>query len=91
MKILSDAFSHDAEHGTLPAQGGDVGVAQYPNIAAIYGLEEDAAKSYLVMELVPGDTLRERISREGSLPIEGVLGICRQIAAALWWATAGPY
>src|SRR4029077_5413420 len=38
---------------------------------------------YLVMELVPGETLRERVAREGALPVGEALGIAREIAEAL--------
>jgi serine/threonine protein kinase len=56
----------------------------HPNIAAIYGLEEDQADGvrFLVMELVPGQTLAEQIAR-GPLPIQDALAVCRQITAAL--------
>ncbi len=54
----------------------------HPNIAAIYGLEETDGIRYLVLELVPGQTLAEQIAR-GALPIEDALTVCRQIAEAL--------
>src|SRR5262249_40168936 len=50
----------------------------HPNIAAIYGLEDRA----IVMELVEGATLAERIAN-GPLPLEEALGIARQVAEAL--------
>jgi serine/threonine protein kinase/tetratricopeptide (TPR) repeat protein len=50
----------------------------HPNIAAIYGLEDRA----LVMELVPGETLAERLA-SGPLPLENAVCICNQIAEAL--------
>src|SRR6202030_2759171 len=55
----------------------------HPNIAAIYGLDEDGKRNFLVMELVPGETLQERISRDGAVPLEEALVIARQIAEAL--------
>ncbi len=59
----------------------------HPNIAAIYGLEESAGLTGLVMELVDGDDLSEKIERlraKGSgLPIDEALPIAKQIAAAL--------
>lgn len=54
----------------------------HPNIAALYGLESSAARPFLVMELVEGDTLAERIGR-GALPAEEALTYARQIAEAL--------
>jgi len=55
----------------------------HPNIAAIYGLEEEGAGvSALVMELVEGDDLSQRIAR-GAIPIDEALPIAKQIADAL--------
>jgi serine/threonine-protein kinase len=51
----------------------------HPNIATIHGLEETDGKRFLVMELVEGETLAERIGR-GPLPIEQTLEVCLQIA-----------
>ena len=53
-----------------------------PNIAAIYGLEESAGITALVMELVEGDDLSQRIAR-GAISIEEALPIAKQIAEAL--------
>ncbi len=54
----------------------------HPNIATIYGLEQSDGVHYLVMELVPGQTLAERIAK-GALPLEEALKIAGQIAEAL--------
>ena len=54
----------------------------HPNIAAIYGLEESDGVSALVLELIEGPTLADRIAR-GPLPIDEALPIARQIADAL--------
>jgi len=53
-----------------------------PGIAAIYGLEEAAGTRFLVLELVPGETLAGRLAR-GPIPVTEALGLCRQVAAAL--------
>jgi len=55
----------------------------HPNIATIHGLEQSGDTSYLVMELVSGDTLAERVKREGPVPVEEALTIAKQIAEAL--------
>ena len=55
----------------------------HPNIATIYGLEQSNGTSYLVMELVPGETLAERVKREGAVPVDEALAIAKQIADAL--------
>jgi Tol biopolymer transport system component len=54
----------------------------HPNIAAIYGIEESGGVTALVMELVEGDDLSQRIAR-GAIPIDEALPIARQIAEAL--------
>ncbi len=57
----------------------------HPNIAAIYGFEEAENKSFLVMELVEGETLSEWLKRSGSpgLAVEDGLSIGKQLAEAL--------
>ena len=55
----------------------------HPNIATIFGLEQSGGTHYLVMELVPGDTLQQRVKRDGAVPIEEALAIAKQIAEAL--------
>jgi Tol biopolymer transport system component len=54
----------------------------HSNIASIYGLEESEGKHHLILELVEGETLAERISR-GPIPADEALRIVRQIAEAL--------
>ena len=54
----------------------------HPNIASIYGLEEADGVHCLVLELVEGPTLAERI-REGAVPLEEALNIATQIAEAM--------
>ena len=54
----------------------------HPNIAAIYGLEESDGITALVMELVEGDDLSQRIER-GAIPLDEALPIAKQIAEAL--------
>ena len=54
----------------------------HPNIGAIYGLEDADGVRALVLELVQGETLNDRIAR-GPLPLNDALTIARQIAQAL--------
>src|ERR1700693_2572039 len=84
IKVLPETFAHDPERlSRFQREAKILASLNHPNIATIHGLEQSTGTSYLVMELVPGETLRERIAREGPLPIEEALGICRQIAEAL--------
>src|ERR1700752_3084045 len=59
-----------------------VGGGNHPNIAAIYGLEKSPDFTALVMELVEGEDLAQRIAR-GPIPIDDALPIAKQIAEAL--------
>jgi len=54
----------------------------HPHIASIYGIEQSNSQRFLVLELVEGEDLSERIAR-GAVPLEETLSICRQIAEAL--------
>jgi serine/threonine protein kinase/Tol biopolymer transport system component len=84
IKVLPDAFTFDAERlSRFQREAKMLAALNHPNIASIYGLEEDSGRSYLVMELVPGETLQEKISKDGAVPIEEALNIARQIAEAL--------
>src|SRR5262249_4606573 len=57
----------------------------HPNIATLHGIEEDSGTRALVMEVVEGPTLADRIAR-GPLPVDEALGIARQMAEALEYA-----
>ncbi len=54
----------------------------HPNIATIYGLEQADGKRFLVLELVEGETLAQRIAK-GPLPVDEALEVCRQIAEGI--------
>ena len=53
------------------------------NIAVIHGFEQDGDTHFLVMELVPGETLAERLDGAGRVPVKDALAIARQLAEAL--------
>jgi Tol biopolymer transport system component len=83
VKALPDAFAHDAERlARFEREAQVLASLNHPNIAIIYELKEVGPSKYLIMELVEGDTLAERI-RRGSLPIEEALDVAQQIADAL--------
>jgi eukaryotic-like serine/threonine-protein kinase len=84
IKVLPEAFAHDPERlSRFQREAKMLAALNHPNIAMIYGLEQSGGISYLVMELVPGETLAERIKREGAMPVEGALATVKQIAEAL--------
>ena len=83
LKVLPAALAHDPDYMTRFAREAQVLASlNHPNIAAVYGLEESQGATALVMELVPGETLADRIER-GPIPVEEAAGIALQIAQAL--------
>jgi eukaryotic-like serine/threonine-protein kinase len=83
IKILPEAFAHDADRlARFQREAKTLASLNHPNIAAIYGLEESGGVTTLVMELVEGDDLSQRIAR-GAIPLDEALPIAKQIAEAL--------
>jgi len=83
VKFLPEAFARDADRvARFEREARVLASLNHPNIAAIYGLEEANEKKFLVMELISGETLAERIAR-GSLPMDESVTIATQIAEAL--------
>ncbi len=84
IKVLPEAFAHDPERlSRFQREAKMLASLNNPNIATIHGLEQSNGTSYLVMELVSGETLAERVKRDGAVPIEEALKIGIQIAEAL--------
>src|SRR5215467_3273728 len=83
IKFLPEAFSHDTDRvARFQREARVLASLNHPNIAAIYGVEETAGRHFLVMELVEGETLADRIER-GPLPVGEATEIAKQIAEAL--------
>jgi len=83
IKVLPDAVAGDAERLVRFQREAEVlAVLNHPSIAQIYGLEKSNAVTALVMELVEGPTLADRISH-GAIPLPDALPIAKQIAEAL--------
>ncbi len=83
LKILPDAFASDPDRlARFTREAQTLASLNHPNIAHIHGLEESGGVRALVMELVDGDDLSERIAR-GAVPIDDALNIAKQIALAL--------
>ena len=83
LKVLPESFATDPDRLARFQREAEVLAAlNHPNIAAIHGVEESAGVTALVMELVEGDTLADRIAR-GPVSIDDALPIARQIAEAL--------
>jgi serine/threonine protein kinase len=68
IKVLPDSVAHDSERvGRFSREARVLASLNHPHIAAIYGIEQADARLFLVMELVSGETLAERIER-GPVP-----------------------
>jgi serine/threonine protein kinase/Tol biopolymer transport system component len=84
IKILPEAFAHDTERlSRFQREAKMLAALNHPNIATIFGLEHSDGVQYLVMELVLGETLQERVRRDAPVPVEESLAIAKQIAEAL--------
>jgi eukaryotic-like serine/threonine-protein kinase len=86
LKVLPEAFARDAQRmARFEREAKLLASLNHNNIAAIYGLEESGATRALVMELVEGPNLAERIAA-GPIPLDEALPIARQIADAVEYA-----
>src|SRR5215831_11132096 len=83
IKFLPDVFSHDTDRvSRFQREARVLASLNHPNIAAIHGVEQIDTRHFLVMELVSGETLADRIKR-GAIPVEEALPIAKQIVEAL--------
>ena len=83
IKVLPEQFTQDPQRlARFEREAKLLASLNHPNIAAIYGLEEADGVRFLALELVPGETLADRVAR-GPLPVEEALEICRQIAEGM--------
>src|SRR6202795_5169189 len=87
LKVLPEVFARDSERmARFEREAKMLASLNHPNIAAIYGFEESGAIRALVMELVEGPTLAERIA-SGPVPLDETLPIARQVADAVEYAS----
>jgi eukaryotic-like serine/threonine-protein kinase len=83
LKILPEAFSLDGDRiARFRREAQVLAALNHPNIAAIYGFEDSGSTHALVLELVEGPTLADRIAK-GPIPLDETLPIAKQIAEAL--------
>jgi Tol biopolymer transport system component len=83
IKVLPDALGHDPERlARFEREAKTLAALNHPNIAHIHGFEDSTGAPALVMELVDGPTLADRIAK-GALPVDEALPIAKQIAEAL--------
>ena len=83
IKVLPPAFAGDAERvARFQREAKVLASLNHPNIAAVYGFEETEGARFLVLELVEGETLAERL-KGGALPVDEVLSVGGQIAEGM--------
>src|SRR5208337_1601384 len=86
IKVLPEAFARNAERmARFQREAKVLASLNHPNIASIYGLEDSGSTHALVMELVEGPTLADRI-KSGPIPISEALPIAKQMCDALEYA-----
>jgi len=80
IKVLPEQFTQDPQRlARFEREAKLLASLNHPNIAAIHSFEHADDVHFLVLELVPGETLAERVAK-GPLPVEEALEVCRQIA-----------
>ncbi len=83
IKVLPEEFARDTDRvARFQREAKLLASLNHPNIAAIHGLEEADGTHFLVLELIEGETLSERLKR-GPIPVEEALKLALQIAEAL--------
>jgi Tol biopolymer transport system component len=86
IKVLPEAFSRDPDRlARFTREAKVMASLNHPNIATVHGVEDSGGVSVLVMEVVEGPTLAQRIAL-GAVPLEEALPIARQMAEALEYA-----
>ena len=83
IKVLPAEFSRDKDRlERFEREAKLLAQLNHANIATLHGLEEWSGQQFLVMELVPGETLRDKLSR-GPIPLDEALPLFQQIAEGL--------
>src|SRR4029453_7329519 len=83
IKVLPEAVAADADRlARFQREAEVLASLNHPNIASIFGLERSDGQTALVMELVEGPTLADRIA-QGPIPVDDALTIAKQIAEAI--------
>jgi hypothetical protein len=83
VKVLPDDLAHDRERlARLRREAQSLAALNHPHVAQIHGLDESTGVPALVLEMVPGPTLADRV-HNGAIPVDEAVRIARQIADAL--------
>jgi serine/threonine-protein kinase len=83
IKVLPEHFADDEERlKRFEREAKTLAALNHPNVAQIFGVDQVGDTCFLVLELVPGESLEERLKR-GALAVDEALDVCRQIAEGL--------
>jgi Tol biopolymer transport system component len=83
IKVLPEHFAADEERlRRFEREATMLASLNHPNVAQIFGVDQVGDACFLVLELVPGETLEERL-KQGPLPLDDAVDVCRQIAEGL--------
>src|SRR5262245_27882398 len=83
IKVVPEAFAEDGERlARFEREARLLAALNHPNIAHIYGIEKTDGVRALVLELVEGPTLADRVA-QGPIPVDEALSVAKQIAEAL--------
>jgi serine/threonine-protein kinase len=83
IKVLPEHFAEDKERlRRFEREAKSLASLNHPNVAQVFGIDQVGDTCFMAMELVPGETLEDRIAR-GALPIAEAVDVCRQIAEGL--------
>ncbi len=89
IKVLPEQFTKDPQRlARFEREAQLLAQLNHPNIAAIHSFEHSDDIHFLVLELVPGETLAERVAK-GPVPVEEALEVCRQIAEGVGSSSFG--
>ena len=83
IKVLPEDLADDPDRlARLQREAKLLAALNHPNIATVHALEGEEGASFLVLELVTGESLERKLAK-GPLPVEKALDICKQVAEAL--------
>ena len=89
VKLLDEGLAADSSFRARFAREARVAAGlSHPNIVTVFDVGEADGRPFIVMELVPGRTLEDRLRRDGAVPADDVVAIARQVCAGLEHAHA---
>ena len=87
LKILHEHYTDDAEYvERFRREARAVAQLAHPNIVTVIDRGEQDGRQFIVFEFVEGENLKQRVVREGPLPVEEAADLCTQVARALGYA-----